>query len=132
MAEENKDNTEKKHSSKKDTYLIIGAFALMVVAIFTIWQVLLKGKMDEEISKQKDTVVQVKVDTVKVKDSLKNTRTQLQSKEVTEQKQDTTNTKPGQNNLTNEQKSNIKEKIGELPRYKKERIKKNLKSKLSN
>ena len=100
MAEENKDNTEKKHSSKKDTYLIIGAFALMVVAIFTIWQVLLKGKMDEEISKQKDTVVQVKVDTVRVKDSLKNTRTQLQSKEVTEQKQDTTNTKPGQNNLT--------------------------------
>ncbi len=130
MTEESKDNP--KPSSKKDTYLIIGAFALMVVAIFTIWQVLLKGKMDEEISKQKDTVVQVKTDTLRIKDSINKNRTQPINKEASDQKTDTANTQPKLNNLTDEEKSKLKEKLGEMPKNKKERIKKNLRSKISN
>lgn len=122
MTEESKDNP--KPSSKKDTYLIIGAFALMVVAIFTIWQVLLKGKMDEEISKQKDTVVQVKTDTLRIKDSINKNRTQPINKEASDQKTDTANTQPKLNNLTDEEKSKLKEKLGEMPKNKKNGLKK--------
>lgn len=136
MAEENKDNTEKKHSSKKDTYLIIGAFALMVVAIFTIWQVLLKGKMDEEISKQKDTVIQVKVDTVRLKDSVKNkkeqtTHTNNSTIENTAGQNDTSKIKSKVEDLSKEDKTKLKEKFEDMPKSKQDRIKKKLKTSLN-
>jgi hypothetical protein len=137
MAEENKDNPESKPKHVKETYLIIGAFVLMIAAIITIWQVLLKGKMDEESSKQKDTVLQVRVDTLKIKDSLQSKNTPVTQTDKTaslnsETKTDTSKDQPKLKNLTEEDKSKLKEKFEDLPKSKRDRMKKNLRSKLNN
>jgi regulatory protein YycI of two-component signal transduction system YycFG len=133
MTEENKDNPEKRPSFIKESYLIIGAFVLMLAAIFTIWQVLLKGRMDEEISKQKDTIVQVKTDTVRIKDSLKNNPTQTERSTInsTEQVKDTSKLKSKLDELSKEDKIKLKEKFEELPKSKQERIKKKLRTSLN-
>ena len=69
MSEENTpQHTEGRHKGR-DTLLIAGAFLLMLVAIFTIWQFLLKGKSEEDKALNKDTIIQIKTDTVKVTDS---------------------------------------------------------------
>ncbi len=136
MTEENKDNPEAKPKHVKETYLIIGAFVLMIAAIFTIWQVLLKGKMDEELSQQKDTIVQVKVDTLKIIDSVKNKTTQITHPETKadinkELQQDTSKHQPKLKNLTEEDKNKLKEKFEEQPKSKRDRMKKKLKTSLN-
>ncbi|GEM_PF-1630076 len=96
MSEENTpQQTEGKHKSR-DTLLIAGAFLLMLVAIFTIWQFLLKGKSEEERSLLKDTVLPVKQDTVKLKDTIENNKTrstQTDKSSNIEQQPDTSKTK---------------------------------------
>ncbi len=133
MTEDNKDNPREKPSYIKESYLIIGAFVLMLGAIFTIWQVLLKGKMDEEISKQKDTIVQVKTDTVKIIDSIKKNPTQTDRSKInnTEQVKDTSKLKSKLDDLSKEDKTKLKEKFEELPKSKQERIKKKLRTSLN-
>lgn len=64
--EDNTGNTGKEQQShKKETIGFIAAILVMLLAIFTVWQVFLKGKASDE----KDTVIQVKVDTLKIKDT---------------------------------------------------------------
>jgi len=68
----------------------------MLVAIFTIWQFLLKGKSEEERSLLKDTVLPVKQDTVKLKDTIENNKTrstQTDKSSNIEQQPDTSKTK---------------------------------------
>lgn len=133
MSEDSKDLQDKKPSSKKDTYLILGAFALMVVAIFTIWQVLLKGKMDEEISKQKDTVMLVKTDTLRIKDSIKNNPSDKNQPKLnnTQQLKDSSSSIGQNDRLTDVEKSRLKENFKELPESKKDKIKKKLRTGLN-
>jgi hypothetical protein len=133
MTEENKDNPEKKPSLLKEYYLIIGAFVLMLVAIITIWQVLLKGRVDDEISKQKDTIIQVKTDTVRINDSLKNDPTHTERSKInnTEQVKDTSKLKTKLEELSKEDKTMLKEKFEELPKSKQDRIKKKLRTSLN-
>ena len=50
MSEDTNPGTETKINKGRDTLWIIGAFGLMIIAIFTIWQFLLKGKSEEERS----------------------------------------------------------------------------------
>ena len=138
MTEDNTGNSGKPKSSSKDTLWIAGAFLLMIAAIFTIWQVLLKGKYEEE-SKQKDTVVQVRTDTVKIKDSIaeqkkRSTQTQIQSTEYTtnstSEKKDTSTIRNVVKNLDDDKKEDLKKKVSELPKKKQDKIKKKLKSEL--
>lgn len=137
MSEDNTENTEGKRSPKKITIFIIGAFVLMIAAIFTIWQVLLKGKTEDEISNRKDTIVQVKTDTVKIKNSLNritkhietdNNLTTQSDKELTK---DTTKDHSRIKNLSDEDKRKIKEKLSDLPKNRQDKIKKKLKSGLN-
>ncbi len=138
MSEDNTGNSGKPKSSSKDTLWIAGAFLLMIAAIFTIWQVLLKGKYEEE-SKQKDTVVQVRTDTVKIKDSIaeqkkRSTQTQIQSSEnttnSTSEKKDTSSIRNVVKNLDDDKKEDLKKKVSELPKKKQDKIRKKLKSEL--
>jgi len=69
MSEENTPKQTEGRQKGRDTLLIPGAFLLTLVAIFTIWQFLLKGKSEEDKALNKDTIIQVKTDTVKVTDS---------------------------------------------------------------
>ncbi len=133
MIEENKESTDNKPSSKKDTYLILGAFALMIVAVFTIWQFLLKGKMDEEISKQKDTVMLVKTDTLRIKDSIKNNPSDKNQSKLnnTQQLKDSSSSFGQNDRLTDVEKSRLKDKFQELPESKKDKIKKKLRTGLN-
>jgi preprotein translocase subunit SecF len=138
LSEDNTGNSGKPKSSSKDTLWIAGAFLLMIAAIFTIWQVLLKGKYEEE-SKQKDTVVQVRTDTVKIKDSIaeqkkRSTQTQIQSTEYTtnstSEKKDTSTIRNVVKNLDDDKKEDLKKKVSELPKKKQDKIRKKLKSEL--
>lgn len=138
MSEDNTGNSGKPRSSSKDTLWIAGAFLLMIAAIFTIWQVLLKGKYEEE-SKQKDTIVQVRIDTIKIKDSLAelkkhSTQTQTQSTEnstnFTSEKKDTSSIRNTVKNLDDDKKQELKKKVSELPKKKQDKIRKILKSEL--
>ena len=138
MSEDNTGNSGKPKSSSKDTLWIAGAFLLMIAAIFTIWEVLLKGKYEEE-SKQKDTVVQVRTDTVKIKDSIaeqkkRSTQTQIQSTEYTtnstSEKKDTSTIRNVVKNLDDDKKEDLKKKVSELPKKKQDKIRKKLKSEL--
>lgn len=136
MTKENKDNPESKPKHVKETYLIIGAFVLMKEAIFTIRQVLLKGKMNEELSQHKDTIVQVKVDTLKIKDSVKykttrNTHTETKADINKETQQDISKHQPKLKNLTEEDKCKLKEKLEGLSKNKLGKIKKKLRSNLN-
>ncbi|MBE2219719.1 MAG: hypothetical protein IAE90_16025 [Ignavibacteria bacterium] len=138
MSEDNTGNSGKPRSSAKDTLWIAGAFLLMIAAIFTIWQVLLKGKYEEE-SKQKDTVVQVRTDTIKIKDSIaeqknRSTQTQIQSTEnttnSTSEKKDTSSIRNVVKNLDDDKKEVLKKKVSELPKKKQDKIRRKLKSEL--
>lgn len=139
MSEDTNPGTETKTKTKidkgRDTLWIIGAFGLMIIAIFTIWQFLLKGKSEEERSLLKDTVIQVKTDTVKVRDTLKNTKvhpTQTDKINNIELQHDSSKTKSKLSDLSEEDKARIKEKFEDLPKNKQGRIKKKLKSSLNN
>jgi len=138
LSEDNTGNSGKPRSSAKDTLWIAGAFLLMIAAIFTIWQVLLKGKYEEE-SKQKDTVVQVRTDTIKIKDSIaeqknRSTQTQIQSTEnttnSTSEKKDTSSIRNVVKNLDDDKKEVLKKKVSELPKKKQDKIRRKLKSEL--
>ncbi len=131
MAEENTNNENSASVKGKETLWIIGAFVLMLVAIVTIWQFMLKGKSDEERTQQQDTVLQVKTDTVKIYDSLKSTKeqTHTQNSIDTKQANDTGKTKLT-DKLSEEDKSKIKEKLDELPKKKQDRVKRKIVSKI--
>lgn len=135
MSEENTpQHTEGKHKSR-DTLLITGAFLLMLVAIFTIWQFLLKGKAHEENALNKDTVIQVKTDTVKVTDSsvihtTKSTQTTGSKEKLNNVSNDTVIS--GQNKkLSDEDKARLKEEFKELPKSKQDKLKRKLKTSLN-
>ena len=121
MSEE---NTEQLHPQvkRKDTLWIAGAFLLMIIAIITIWQFLLKGKSEEERSLLKDTVVQVKTDTVRIADSIKDSKIRsTQTKNSTEEIISKTNdsVKTGRTEkLSEEDKARLKEEFKELPKSK--------------
>ncbi len=127
MAEDNTNNENSAPVKGKETLWIIGAFVLMVVAIITIWQFMLKGKTDEERTQGKDTVMQVKTDTIKIHDSLKTTKEQTHTQNSTNTKQaiDTGKTKLS-DKLSEEDKSKIKEKLDDLPKKKQDRIKRKI------
>jgi hypothetical protein len=136
MSEDNNPGTDTKNLKSRDTLWIIGAFGLMIVAIFTIWQFLLKGRTEEERSLLKDTVVQVKTDTVKITDSIKSsniqsTQTDNSKTGNTEQPKDTSNIKSKLSNLSDEDKAKLKEKYEELPKNKQSKIKKKLRTSLN-
>ena len=137
MSEDTNPGTETKINKSRDTMWIIGAFWLMIIAIFTIWQFLLKGKTEEERSLLKDTVVQVKTDTIKITDSLKSSKiqtTQTDNSKTgsnTEQPQDTSKLKSKLSDLSDEDKARLKEKFEVLPKNKQGRIKKKLKTSLN-
>ncbi len=138
MSEDNTGNSGKPKSSSKDTLWIAGAFLLMIAAIFTIWQVLLKGKTEEESLKQ-DTVIQIKTDTLRIKDSTEyhkkhSPQTQIQSTEnstnSTSEKKDTSAIRNTVKNLDDDKKEELKKKVSELPKKKQDKIRKILKSEL--
>ncbi len=136
MSEDTNPGEETNMKKGRDTLWIIGAFGLMIVAIFTIWQFLLKGKSEEERSLLKDTVLQVKTDTVKIIDSLKNTKiqsTRTDNSKIndTEQPQDTSKLKSKLSSLSDEDKAKLKEKFEELPKNKQGKIKKKLRTSLN-
>ncbi len=136
MSEDTTPGTEEKVNKSRDTLWILGAFGLMIIAIFTIWQFLLKGKTEEERSLLKDTVVQVKTDTIKITDSLKSsnkhsTQTNNSNTGNTEQPKDTSNIKSKLSNLSDEDKAKLKDKFEELPKNKQGRIKKKLRTSLN-
>jgi len=110
----------------------------MIAAIFTIWQVLLKGKTEEESLKQ-DTVIQIKTDTLRIKDSTEyhkkhSPQTQIQSTEnstnSTSEKKDTSAIRNTVKNLDDDKKEELKKKVSELPKKKQDKIRKILKSEL--
>ena len=133
MSEENTpQHTEGKHKSR-DTLLIAGAFLLMLVAIFTIWQFLLKGKSEEDKAINKDTIIQVKTDTVKVTDSstFKTTKsTQTTGLKETEHINDSVKNFKSEK-LTEEDKVKLKEEFKELPKSKQDKLKRKLKTSLN-
>ena len=134
MSEE---NTEQHHPQvkRKDTLWIAGAFLLMIIAIITIWQFLLKGKSEEERSLLKDTVVQVKTDTIRIADSIKNSKIRsTQTKNSTEEIISKTNdsVKTGRTEkLSEEDKARLKEEFKELPKSKQDKLKRKLKTSLN-
>ncbi|HWA06332.1 MAG TPA: hypothetical protein VG961_07270 [Ignavibacteria bacterium] len=136
MSEDTTPGTDAKVNKSRDTLWILGAFGLMIIAIFTIWQFLLKGKTEEERSLLKDTVVQVKTDTIKITDSLNSskihsTQTYNSNTGITEQPKDTSNIKSKLSNLSDEDKAKLKDKFEELPKNKQGRIKKKLRTSLN-
>ena len=136
MSEDTNPGTETKINKGRDTLWIIGAFGLMIIAIFTIWQFLLKGKSEEERSLLKDTVIQVKTDTVRLKDSIKlkqevSNHTNTSINERSENKPDSSKIKSKIENLTDDDKARIKDKFEDLPKKKQDKIKKKLKTSLS-
>ena len=136
MSEDTNPGTETKINKGRDTLWIIGAFGLMIIAIFTIWQFLLKGKSEEERSLLKDTVIQVKTDTVRLKDSVKlkqevSNHTNTFIDERSENKPDSSKIKSKIENLTDDDKARIKDKFEDLPKKKQDKIKKKLKTSLS-
>ncbi len=145
------ENTENKpKASKKETIGFIVAIFVFLLAIGTVWQVFLKGKVME----QRDTVVQVKVDTVRIKDSIEKvnkTKTHTGDNTVntngeikSASEKDTTrlgklkdsvksklpNTDP--KDLSTEEKKTLKEEFKKLPPKKQDRIKRKLKSSINN
>lgn len=136
MSEDTNPGTETKINKGRDTLWIIGAFGLMIIAIFTIWQFLLKGKSEEERSLLKDTVIQVKTDTVRLKDSVKlkqevSNHTNTSIDERSENKTDSSKINSKIENLTDDDKARIKDKFEDLPKKKQDKIKKKLKTSLS-
>lgn len=136
MSEDTNPGTETKINKGRDTLWIIGAFGLMIIAIFTIWQFLLKGKSEEERSLLKDTVIQVKTDTVRLKDSVKlkqevSNHTNTSGDERSENKPDTSKIKSKIDNLTDDEKARIKDRFEDLPKKKQDKIKKKLRTSLS-
>ena len=136
MSEDTNPGTETKINKGRDTLWIIGAFGLMIIAIFTIWQFLLKGKSEEERSLLKDTVIQVKTDTVRLKDSVKlkqevSNHTNTSINERSENKTDSSKINSKIENLTDDDKARIKDKFEDLPKKKQDKIKKKLKTSLS-
>jgi hypothetical protein len=133
MSEENTPlHTEGKHKSR-DTLLIAGAFLLMLVAIFTIWQFLLKGKSEEDKALNKDTIIQIKTDTVKVTDSsaIHTTKsTQTTGLKEIEHTNDSVKTFKNEK-LTEEDKARLKEEFKELPKSKQDKLKRKLKTSLN-
>ena len=125
--EGNTENTELKTPKGRETLWILGAFGLMIVAIFTIWQFLLKGKAEEERTQQQDTVIQVKVDTVKIKDSIRTSGNPTKENQITKELPQEPKTK----GLTEEEKSKLKEKFEDLPKSKQDKIKKKLRTSLN-
>jgi flagellar basal body-associated protein FliL len=139
---------DKQKSSKKETIGYISAVVIFLIAIGTVWQVFLKGKVME----QKDTVVQVKVDTIRIKDSLNkvnkttspidnNTNSNTEIKSASEKdtarfnrlrdsvKSKISNTDPKE--LSTEEKKTLKEEFKKLPPKKQDRIKRKLKSEMN-
>lgn len=136
MSEDTNPGTETKINKGRDTLWIIGAFGLMIIAIFTIWQFLLKGKSEEERSLLKDTVIQVKTDTLRLKDSVKlkqevSNHTNTSGDERSENKPDTSKIKSKIDNLTDDEKARIKDRFEDLPKKKQDKIKKKLRTSLS-
>lgn len=136
MSEDTNPGTETKINKGRDTLWIIGAFGLMIIAIFTIWQFLLKGKSEEERSLLKDTVIQVKTDTVRLKDSVKlkqevSNHTNTSGDERSENKPDSSKIKSKIDNLTDDDKARIKDRFEDLPKKKQDKIKKKLRTSLS-
>lgn len=136
MSEDTNPGTETKINKGRDTLWIIGAFGLMIIAIFTIWQFLLKGKSEEERSLLKDTVIQVKTDTVRLKDSVKlkqevSNHTNTSGDERSENKPDSSKIKSKIENLTDDDKARIKDRFEDLPKKKQDKIKKKLRTSLS-
>ncbi len=136
MSEDTNPGTETKINKGRDTLWIIGAFGLMIIAIFTIWQFLLKGRYEEERSLLKDTVIQVKTDTVRLKDSVKlkqeeSNHTNTSGDERNENKTDTSKIKSKIENLTDDDKARIKDRFEDLPKKKQDKIKKKLRTSLS-
>ena len=134
MSEE---NTEQHHPQvkRKDTLWIAGAFLLMIIAIITIWQFLLKGKSEEERSLLKDTVVQVKTDTIRIADSIKNkkiqsTQTINSTEEIISKTNDSVKTGRTEK-LSEEDKARLKEEFKELPKSKQDKLKRKLKTSLN-
>lgn len=136
MSEDTNPGTETKINKGRDTLWIIGAFGLMIIAIFTIWQFLLKGRYEEERSLLKDTVIQVKTDTVRLKDSVKlkqevSNHSNTSGDERNENKPDTSKIKSKIENLTDDDKARIKDRFEDLPKKKQDKIKKKLRTSLS-
>lgn len=133
MSEENTPlHTEGKHKSR-DTLLIAGAFLLMLVAIFTIWQFLLKGKSEEDKTLNKDTIIQIKTDTVKVTDSsaIHTTKsTQTTGLKEIDYPNDSVKTFSNEK-LTEEDKARLKEEFKDLPKSKQDKLKRKLKTSLN-
>lgn len=152
--EDNTGNTIKEpQSNKKETIGFIAAIVVMLLAIFTVWQVFLKGKASDE----KDTVVQVKTDTLRIKDSIEkvnqnktptsdNQTGNNQSGEIKSgsekdtafirKAKDTIKTKLNKTDvdlktLSEGDKTTLKEELKKLPLDRQKRIKKKLKSELN-
>lgn len=148
--EDNTGNTIKEpQSNKKEAIGFIAAIVVMLLAIFTVWQVFLKGKA----SSDKDTVVQVKIDTLRIKDSLENINKTRTSENQTGNTQeiksgsekdtaflrkakDTIKTRLNKTDaelktLTDGDKTTLKEEIKKLPPEREKRIKRKLKSELN-
>jgi len=108
---------ETKTGSKKELIGFISALAVMVIAIIVVWQVFLKGKTDEEMRNNKDTVIQTIVDTVMIKDSTLKLQNQTTIHKETKQevpapKKDTSKTglkKKMTKDLTEEEKAKLKD-----------------------
>lgn len=126
--EENNKNNETNTAKGRESLWIIGAFVLMLIAIVTIWQFMLKGKSDEERTQQKDTILQVKTDTVKIKDNTnsENEKTHTQGSINNTQTNDSGKVNKITDKLSEEDKKVIKDKIEELPKKKQDRIKRKI------
>ena len=145
--EDNTGNIVKEpQSHKKETIGFIAAIVVMLLAIFTVWQVFLKGKASDE----KDTVVQVKVDTLRIKDSLENINKTRTSENHTNEikpgsEKDTAFIRKATDSIKNKlnktdidlktlsdgDKTTLKEELKKLPPDRQKRIKKKLKSELN-
>lgn len=135
MAEDNTQQGSPGKRKSRDTYLIAGAFILMITAIITIWQFLLKGKTEEDKALNRDTVIQVKTDTVKLIDSIKQKNTHsTQTINSTEDNINKINdsVKTGRiEKLSEEDKARLKQEFKELPKSKQDKLKRKLKTSLN-
>ena len=152
MEESNTENKPQSH--KKETIGFIAAIVFMVAAIITVWLVFLRGKDDAETKSKIDTIIQVKVDTLKIKDSsltkdlnkiMTNTQPGENKSTVTgdikmpgstgEVKKDTGSVKSPEvkkdDKVSLELKETLKKELSKLPPDKQKRIKKKLKSELN-
>lgn len=135
MAEDNTQQSSPGKRKSRDTYLIAGAFILMITAIITIWQFLLKGKTEEDKALNRDTVIQVKTDTVKLIDSIKqknthSTQTINSTEDNINKKNDSVKTGRTEK-LSEEDKARLKEEFKELPKSKQDKLKRKLKTSLN-